>query len=99
MSLFSPLFDQNSNLILDARRFILQHLASASGEQAIEYIEIFIANLDFKKIGISGFAGTIVTLILLLKHIEVALNKIFQVNDAWQTKQKIANYTKIEHLI
>ena len=79
MSLFSPLFDQDSNAINDIRTFILQHLASASGEQAIEYMESFISNLDFKKIGITGFAGTMVSLILLLKHIEVALNKIFQV--------------------
>ena len=80
LSLFNPMLSSESNFVNHIRQFVIEHLAQASGEQAISYIESFIANLDIKKIGITGFAGTLVTLILLLKHIEVALNKIFQVH-------------------
>ncbi len=34
---------------------------------------------DFKKIGVTGLAGTIVTLTLLLKQMEEAINRIFEV--------------------
>lgn len=79
ISLFTPLFGQNSALISDARIFILKNLATGSGEQAIQYLENFLANTDFTKIGATGFGGMIVTLTLLLKQIEEALNRIFEV--------------------
>lgn len=82
ISLFTPLFGQNSQLITEARIFILKNLATGSGEQAILYLENFLANTDFTKIGATGFAGMIVTLTLLLKQIEEALNRIFEVKEA-----------------
>lgn len=78
-SLFQPFLGEESYLMHEARGLILTHLASGSGEQAITYLEKFLANLDLKKIGLTGFAGMIVTLVLLLKQIEVALNRIFLV--------------------
>lgn len=92
LSLFSPLISQDSNLVNLLKDFVLEHLASASGEQAVQYIEMFIANLDIKKIGITGFAGTLITLILLLKHIEVALNKIFQVHRPRNLVTRFVNF-------
>jgi membrane protein len=80
VSLFVPMFGDNWGLIVEAKRFILKHLATGSGEQAIHYLESFLANTDFKKIGMTGFAGILVSLILLLRQVEVALNRIFEID-------------------
>jgi len=81
VSLFTPLFGEDSSLLKSAEVFILQNLATGSGEQAIHYLESFLANTDFKKIGATGLVSTLVTLLLLLQQIEVALNGIFEVKE------------------
>ncbi len=82
VSLFTPMFGKNSSLISEVESFILKHLATGSGSQAVDYLETFLANTDFQKIGMTGFAGTVVALILLLKEIEMALNRIFEIDRA-----------------
>jgi len=79
ISLFKPFLGEEGSLYTMAKDFILQNLAAGSGEQVIQYIESFIMNLNLTKIGITGFAGTIVTLVLLLRQIEIALNQIWLV--------------------
>lgn len=92
LSLFSPLLQQDSNIIAELKRFLLEHLAAGSGEQAIGYMEDFISNLDIQKIGITGFAGTLVTLILLLKQIELALNRIFFIRESRNLITRFINF-------
>jgi len=82
VSLFTPMFGKSSALITQIENFILKHLATGSGSEAVEYLETFLANTDFQKIGMTGFAGTLVALILLLKEVELALNRIFEINRA-----------------
>ncbi len=82
VSLFTPMFGKSSALITQIEGFILKHLATGSGNEAVEYLETFLANTDFQKIGMTGFAGTLVALILLLKEVELALNRIFEINRA-----------------
>lgn len=79
ISLFTPLLGSNSHLMTAMRSFILQNLAAGSGSQVVEYLEQFLKQLDFQKIGITSFAGIVVTLILLLRQIEQALNRIWLV--------------------
>ncbi len=81
VSLFTPLFGESSSLLKSAESFILSNLATGSGEQAIEYLQGFLSNTDFKKIGATGLVSTLVTLTLLLQQIEVALNRIFEVKE------------------
>ncbi len=81
ISLFTPLFGENSQLLLNAEDFILKNLATGSGEQVIKYLQGFLANTDFKKIGITGFISTLVTCTLLIQQIEQALNRIFAVKE------------------
>lgn len=81
VSLFSPLMvSGDANLIEQGKFFILSHLAAGSGDQVINQIDSFIGKLDISKIGLTGFAGIVVTLILLIRQIEIALNKIFDVS-------------------
>jgi membrane protein len=79
IALFKPFLGEDSELLALAKNFILSNLAAGSGEQVIQYIESFLANLDIGKIGITGFVGIVFTLILLLRQIEIALNMIWLV--------------------
>lgn len=79
ISLFTPLFGSNSQMMGSMRDFILQNLAAGSGTQVIDYLQQFLGQLDLKKIGMTSFAGIVVTLILLLRQIEQALNRIWLV--------------------
>ncbi len=79
LSLFTPLLGSNSHLMTSMRGFILQNLAAGSGTQVVDYLEQFLKQLDLQKIGMTSFAGIVVTLILLLRQIEQALNRIWLV--------------------
>ncbi|HYX38919.1 MAG TPA: YihY family inner membrane protein [Oligoflexus sp.] len=82
VSLFTPMFGKDSTMITQIEDFILRNLATGSGSQAVEYLETFLANTDFQKIGMTGFVGMMVALILLLREIEMALNRIFEIQQA-----------------
>ena len=79
LSLFSPLMGDGSNLMVRVRAFILDNLASESGEAVERYLDSMLGNLSLSKIGLSSFASVLVTLILLLRQIELALNRIWLV--------------------
>jgi len=78
--LFLPILGSHSNLLDQVRQFIFKNLATGSGSQVVDQLELFIAGLDLKKIGISAFVGLLVTLVLLLRQIEEALNRIWLVS-------------------
>lgn len=79
ISLFSPVLGGSASVLERAKDFVLSNLAAGSGEQAVQYIESFLGNLDMTKIGLTGLAGLMVSLILLLRQIELALNSIWLV--------------------
>jgi len=82
ISIFTPLLGEQGNLLDRIKEYILQHLAAGSGDQVVGYIEALIGRLDVTRIGLTGFAGITVSLILLLRQIEIALNKIWLVQRA-----------------
>lgn len=82
ISFFKPVLGKDSVIISQIKSFILNNLATGTGEVVVQYVDNFISNLDLTNIGITGFAGTIVSLALLLKQIEVAFNKIWYVKQA-----------------
>jgi membrane protein len=92
VSVFSPFWGSSGELMGKFKGLILENLAQGSGEQAIQYLESFIGNLDVAKIGISGFAGIMVTLILLLRNIERALNQIFHVSKERNLISRFVNF-------
>ena len=81
LSLFSPLM-KGANLIDAARDFILRNLASGTGDNVVNYLDTMIKGLDLKTIGWSSFGSVLVTLILLLRQIEEALNEIWLIRKA-----------------
>lgn len=81
LSLFSPMLGKD-NMMEAVREFVLSNLASASGQQVVAYLDQMIGGLDLKKIGWQSFASVLVTLVLLLRQIEEALNRIWLVHKA-----------------
>lgn len=78
LSLFSPMLGKG-NMMATIREFVLSNLAANSGQQVVTYLDKMIGGLDLKKIGWQSFASVLVTLILLLRQIEEALNRIWLV--------------------
>ena len=79
ISLFSPLFLGERNLIAEMKSWVLTHLAAGSGENVVQYLDEMLQRLDLKTIGWSSFASVLVTLVMLLRQIEIALNNIWQI--------------------
>ncbi|MCX6116754.1 MAG: YihY family inner membrane protein [Proteobacteria bacterium] len=82
LGLFLPVLGSNAGLLDDARQFLFKYLATGSGTQVVSYLESFIAGLNLKKIGMSAFVGLLFTLVMLLRQIEDALNRIWLVTVA-----------------
>lgn len=82
LGLFLPILGEHSELMDQAKQFLLKYLATGSGNQVVEYLETFIAGLNLKRIGMSAFVGLIITLVILLRQIEEALNRIWMVHEA-----------------
>lgn len=76
LSLFSPLM-AGGTLVDTIRDFILKNLAAGTGESAVAYLDNMVTGLDLATIGWSSFSSVLVTLILLLRQIEEALNRIW----------------------
>lgn len=79
VAIFKPFFSGNFDAIQHIREFILNNLAAGSGEEAVKVIDDLLSKLSFTKIGVSSFVGLLVSLVLLLRQVEIALNKIWLV--------------------
>ena len=82
LGLFLPIMGEHGNLMTTIRQFVLKNLATGSGTLVIDYLDKFIAGLNLKKIGMSAFTGLLITLVILLRQIEEALNRIWMVHQA-----------------
>ncbi|MEZ4744228.1 MAG: YihY family inner membrane protein [Bdellovibrionota bacterium] len=79
LTLFTPILGKDSQLMATIQSFIITNLAQGTGDQVSQVLSQFIENLNVRNIGISGFAGMLITLIMLLKQIENSLNRIWLV--------------------
>jgi membrane protein len=85
LSFFTPAMGKDGGIINEAKAFVLNNLATGSGESAVAYIDNMLSNLNLASIGWSSFAAMLVTLIMLLKQIEGALNRIWLVRKGRNT--------------
>ncbi len=92
VSLFAPMTGGKFDLFSYVQDFILKHLAAASSEQVLTYINGIVKNLDLKKIGITSFIGLVVSLVLLLRQIELAFNRIWLVNKERSIARRIISF-------
>lgn len=79
VSLFTPMVGADAALIFQIKKAILQRLTAGTSLELIQYLERFLSNLNFGRIGFTGFIGILISLILLLRQIELAFNAIFGV--------------------
>jgi membrane protein len=79
LTIFTPVLGKDSHLLAKAQDFIVSNLAQGTGDQVSNVLNNFIEKLDITKIGITSFAGLLITLIMLLKQIEGALNRVWLV--------------------
>ena len=79
LSLFNPMGADGSNQDLTSylKNFLVNNLTPKSAEQVSGVLENLLENLSLTKIGISSILGLFVSLSLLLRQIEMALNKVF----------------------
>jgi membrane protein len=79
MSVFAPLLGGGVSLVDQLRDYVVDKLASGSGDQVADYLDHLLEGLDLATIGWGSFASVLLTLVLLLRQIEIALNKIWEV--------------------
>lgn len=80
-SIFAPFSGEKAPVVARVKDLILENLTPGTGEQVVAYLDHFLANLEVGKIGITGFVGILVSLTLLMRQIELALNNVFDVRD------------------
>jgi membrane protein len=80
LSLFSPLLGKEGDIVESLRDLVLNNLTPDSGDAVVTYLDEMLANLNLKTIGITSFGSVLVTLVLLLRQIEEALNRIWLVH-------------------
>jgi len=79
ISFFTPAMGKDGAIMEQIKDWLLSNLATGSGENAMNYINDMLSNLNLASIGWSSFAAMLFTLILQLKQIEVSLNNIWLV--------------------
>lgn len=79
ITIFKPLLSPETDLVGMIRDFLLTHLAKGSGEQVASTLDNLISGLNFTQIGVSSVIGLLISLVLLLRQIENALNRIWHV--------------------
>lgn len=77
LSLFAPLVGDGTEMMDKIQNLVLENLAAGTSEQVIGFLDGMLGNLNLKTIGLSSFGGVTITLILLLRQIEEALNRIW----------------------
>ena len=79
MSISASITGDSNSFYLFIKNTILQRLTEGSGNELTQIMDSFVTKINTAKLGISGIAGFIVTLILLLRNIELTLNKIWDI--------------------
>src|SRR6056297_428331 len=78
MTLFN-FFGKINNIIEEIKALILNNLAAGTGESLIEYLEIYILNVDIEQLGIISFLSLILIIVFMLARVEMTFNNIWNV--------------------
>ena len=85
IAVFTPFWSSKVDVVGIVKGFILSNLAVGAGDALINYIDGFIQNINVATIGLTGLVGILVSLVLLLRQIELALNRIWSVKETRNT--------------
>lgn len=80
MTLFN-FFGRLDILIEEIKNLILNNLAPASGQNLINYIEVYILNVDIEQLGIISFVSLIFIIVFMLARVEMTFNNIWNIRE------------------
>lgn len=80
MTLFN-FFGKMDNIINELKNLIINNLAAGPGEELIDYLEIYILNVNLEQLGIISFISLIFIIVFMLAKVEITFNKIWNVKE------------------
>jgi len=80
MTLFN-FFGKIDTIVDEIKALILNNLAAGTGESLINYLEIYILNVDIEQLGIISFISLIFIIVFMLARVEMTFNKIWNVKE------------------
>ena len=80
MALFN-FFGKIDTIVDEIKALILNNLAAGTGETLIEYLEIYILNVDIEQLGIISFVSLILIIVFMLARVEMTFNNIWNVKE------------------
>jgi len=80
MTLFN-FFGKIDTLVGEIRTLILNNLAAGTGETLIDYLELYILNVDIEQLGIISFLSLIFIIVFMLARVEMTFNKIWNIKE------------------
>ena len=80
MTLFN-FFGKIDTIVDEIKTLILNNLAAGTGETLIEYLEMYILNVDIEQLGIISFISLIFIIVFMLARVEMTFNNIWNVKE------------------
>src|SRR6056297_2518779 len=80
MTLFN-FFGKIDTIVEEIKALILNNLAAGTGESLIDYLEIYILNVDIEQLGIISFISLIFVIVFMLARVEMTFNNIWNVKE------------------
>ncbi|ADQ14635.1 YihY/virulence factor BrkB family protein [Halanaerobium hydrogeniformans] len=80
MTLFN-FFGRLDTIVEQIKNVILNNLAAGTGETLINYLEIYIFNVDIEQLGAVSFLSLIILIVFMLARVEVTFNQIWSVRE------------------
>ncbi|TDO92055.1 tRNA-processing RNAse BN [Halanaerobium saccharolyticum] len=80
MTLFN-FFGKIDAIVGQIKTLILNNLAAGTGESLIDYLELYILNVDIEQLGIISFLSLIFIIVFMLARVEMTFNRIWNVKE------------------
>ncbi|NRA44608.1 MAG: YihY family inner membrane protein [Oligoflexales bacterium] len=78
LSAFTPLAHQKE-FAVNLKQWVLSKLTEGAGVEVASLLDQYMVSLDLTQLGLSGFLGLVLSLVLLLRQIEITFNLIWRV--------------------
>lgn len=74
-------FGKIDAIVEEIKDLILNNLAAGTGEALLDYLEIYILNVDIEQLGIISFISLIFIIVFMLARVEMTFNNIWNVEE------------------
>lgn len=80
MTLFN-FFGKLDIIIEEIKSLILNNLAAGTGQSLLDYLEVYIVNVNIEQLGIISFISLIFIIVFMLARVEMTFNNIWNVRE------------------